>query len=202
MTSTIEFLDQDYQMVPVAALRPHPFNPNRGDEDALAASVDESGFYGAVTVRPHPDEADAFQILAGEHRWRLAARRGAAEMPAIVLTECDDVKAVRILLADNEVARRGSYERDSLDKALDFLGDVRGTGFDNVLAAAGAAHDEEAAEEASSGDEAYSDDGTDEPEYAQEWGILVMADSELEQQSIFEDLAGTYGASKLRVVSI
>lgn len=201
MTQTLEILDQDYEMVEVSAMRPHPFNPNRGDEDALAASVEESGFYGAVTLRDHPEEEGAYQILCGEHRWRLGARRNAEVLPAIVIRPCDDVKAVRIMLADNEVARRGSYEQDALDKALDFLGDIKGSGFDNVLEAAGAAADEaDAAEEEATG--AYSDDGSDDPEFAQEWGILVMADSELEQQTIFESLAGTYGASKLRVVSV
>lgn len=198
----LDLLEQDYVELEVAACRPHPLNPNIGDEDALAASVDASGFYGAITVRPHPDEADAYQILAGEHRWRLAARRGATAIPAIVLTDCDDVRAVRILLADNEVARRGSYNKDALDKALDSLGDLSGSGFDSVLDAAGAAHDEATAAEDAAAEDAYHDDSDDEDVFEREYGILVMAESELDQSAKFEELAKMFGASSLRVVSV
>lgn len=206
-TPAIEFVDQDYQMVPVAQMRPHEHNPNRGDEAALEASVKQNGFYGSVTVRPHPDEPGAYQILAGEHRWRLAARRGVLELPAIVLRDIDDVQAVRILLADNEVTRRGSYDQDALDRALATLPDMAGTGFDAVLAAAagvkGAEDDEEAkagAEEGAGGSYSSGEDSDD--DFNREYGILVMCESELEQSNLFESLAKVYGASKLRVVSV
>lgn len=206
MTDTkpeLDLLDQQYEMLPVTLLRPHPFNPNEGDEDALAASVDETGFYGAVTVRPHPDEEGAYQILAGEHRWRLAVRRQAGKIPAIVLQDVDDVQAARILINDNEVTRRGKYNQDAMDKVIGSLGDAGGSAlFDSVLAAAGAQLDEDEAAAAAAEAESYSDDSTEDDEYQQEWGILIMADSELEQQSLFETLAATYGAGKLRVVSV
>jgi ParB family chromosome partitioning protein len=202
----MEILDQEYTLLDVSLLRPHEHNPNRGDEKALEESVDANGFYGAVTVRPHPDEEGAYQILAGEHRWRLAARRGKPQIPAMVLTDVDDVQAVRILLADNEVTRRGSYDKDALDRALDSLGTLKGSGFDDILDAAGKKKDDEdEAEKDELDDEQdgeYSDDGDSDSDFAQEWGVLVMADSELEQQAIFEFLSKTYGASKLRVVSV
>lgn len=199
----MEILDQQYELLDVSLLRPHPYNPNRGDEKALADSVDANGFYGAVTVRPHPDEEGAYQILGGEHRWRLAVRRNKAKIPGIVLTDVDDVQAVRILLADNEVTRRGQYDKDALDRALDSLGDLTGSGFDAVLGAAGKKKDEEDEQEkGEEGDDEYSDDTDDQGNFVQEWGVLVMADSELDQQEIFEFLAKTYGASKLRVVSV
>lgn len=205
----MEFLDQEYVMLPVDKLRPHPFNPNRGDEQALAESVDASGFYGAVIVREHPDEEGAYQILGGEHRWRLTIKRGKTEIPSMLLTECDDVKAVRILLDDNEVGRRGSYDQDALDQALDSLQSMGGEDplFDSILGSAGEKKDQEDEEERKQqnddeDDEPYSDDDDPDSGFIQEYGVLVMADSELEQQDIFEYLAKTYGASKLRVVSI
>lgn len=211
----MEILEQEYRMLPVDKLRPHPYNPNIGDEKALEESVDANGFYGAVTVRTHPDEDGAYQILAGEHRWRLSAKRGKLEIPGIVLLDVDDVQATRILLDDNEVTRRGTYDRDALDKALDSLGDIRDPLFNHILDAAGqakddedaaaAAEDEAAADSEGPKDDAdgeYSDDSDVDPGFAQEWGVLVMADSELEQQDIFEQMAKLFGASKLRVVSV
>lgn len=194
----MELLEQQYEMVEVARCRPHEHNPNIGDEEALADSVDTNGFFGAITVRDHPDEEGAYQILAGEHRWRLSAKRGVEQIPAIVLKDVDDVKAVRILLADNEVTRRGQYDMDALDRARATLPDLHGTGFfADVLAAAGAAKDAEDAEE-----ESYVDEDVAEDDFAREYGVLVMVQSEVDQQKIYEELARLYGASMLRVVSV
>lgn len=202
----MDILEQDYAMVDVSRCRPHEHNPNRGDEKALEESVDANGFFGAVTLRPHPDEDGAYQILAGEHRWRLAARRGKPQIPAIILQDVDDVQAVRILLADNEVTRRGSYDQDALDRALNTLGDVKGSGFDDILDQAGRKKDEEDEAEKDEADDTdedeYFDDDDSDSNFAQEWGVLVTCDSEIEQKDVFEYLAKTYGVSKLRVVSI
>lgn len=208
--SAMEMREQEYRSVPVNLLRPHPDNPNVGDEAALADSLDHNGFFGACTVWPHPDEEGAFQILGGEHRWREACRRGQADLPCIVLLDIDHVKAARILLADNEVGRRGYNRQDALDRILDTIGGIEGTGLDSVLDAAAAAKAQKEAEEASSaaspggdGDEdPYGSDEDPDSDYANEYGVLVMVDSELEQQQVFEHLAKTYGVGMLRVVSI
>lgn len=227
-TKTIRILEQEFEMVPVDLMRPHPDNPNRGDMDSLGESIDENGFFGAVTLRRHPDEEGAYQIIGGEHRWRFACRNGMPELPALIQLDVDDVQAIRMVIADNEVGRRGYNDQDALDRAVETIGSIRGTGLDpklsDVLDRAGEAHDaEDAAEaevenakdpersdEASSGalDEEdgsegpYVDDSDDDPGFAQEWGILVTAESELQQQEIFEQLAKVYGVSSLRVVSI
>lgn len=204
----MELLDQEYRMLPVTSLRPHEDNPNIGDRDALANSVDQNGFYGAVLVREHPDENGAFQILGGEHRWRLACERAQAEIPAFVLRDVDDVKAIRILIDDNEVTRRGRYDKDTLDRVLESLGSVTGTAFDGALQSAAAELDEEQEEERRArgedeqAEDSYSDDSDDESSFDKEYGVLVTADSELEQQQIFEYLASTYGVTRLRVVSV
>lgn len=204
----MELLDQEYQMLPVTALRPHPDNPNVGDKAALADSVDENGWYGAVVVHTHPDEPGAYQILAGEHRWRLACEHAEIEVPAIVVKTRDEVHAVRILLADNEVTRRGTYDQDTVDRVLDRLGSLKGTGFDRELKAAEDELDDEeeaqkkAQREASKDDEPYSDDDDSEGSFEKEYGVLVTCESELEQASVFEYLAQTYGVTKLRVVAI
>lgn len=203
----MELLDQEYTMLPVTSLRPHPDNPNIGDRDALANSVDQNGFYGAVLVREHPDEQGAFQILGGEHRWRLACERAQAEIPAFVLKDVDDVKAVRILIDDNEVTRRGRYDKDVLDRVLEGLGPITGTAFDGALKSAEDELDDEAEQERlargeDENEDDYSDDSDDTSDFQQEYGVLVMAESELEQQNVFQFLAETYGVTKLRVVSV
>lgn len=211
--TTMTMREQEYRVIPVDLLRPHPDNPNEGDEQALADSIDENGFFGACTVWPHPDEEGAYQILGGEHRWREACRRGQLELPCLVQLDIDHVTAVRILLADNEVGKRGTNRQDALDRCLETLGSLRGTGLDDILARAAEVKDEKdhaAAEEASSGasddgdgsEDPYGSDEDPDADFSREYGILVMAESELMQQQIYEDLAKMYGASMLRVVSV
>lgn len=211
--TTMEMREQEYRIIPVTQLRPHPDNPNQGDEQALADSIDENGFFGACTVWPHPDEEGAFQILGGEHRWREACRRGQLELPCIVQLDIDHVTAVRILLADNEVGKRGTNRQDALDRCLETLGSLKGTGLDDILDRASDAVDEKAAEEAEEAASSASEDadgsegpyGSDEDpdaDFTREYGILVMAESEVQQQQVYEELARQYGASMLRVVSV
>src|SRR5271165_931974 len=63
---------------PIEFLRPNPRNPRkRFDEaelDELAASIRERGVIQPILVRAIPRVADAYEIVAGERRWRAAQR--------------------------------------------------------------------------------------------------------------------------------
>jgi len=106
---------------------PHSENPNRGDADAIAESIEANGFFGAILVH----EATG-RILAGEHRWRAARAAGLTELPALLL-DCDDATARRVLLADNQFARLGTWDEDALTALLGDLAvtadGLAGTGF-------------------------------------------------------------------------
>ncbi|MGA2045884.1 MAG: ParB/RepB/Spo0J family partition protein, partial [Roseiarcus sp.] len=73
---------------PIEFLRPNPRNPRkafREDElDELAASIRERGVIQPVIVRPVPRVADAYEIIAGERRWRAAQRAGLHDIPIVV----------------------------------------------------------------------------------------------------------------------
>lgn len=74
--------------LPVGDLRPGQFQPRRnfdeGELEALAASIGEKGVLQPVLVRRRPDEADSWELVAGERRWLAAQRAGLREIPAIV----------------------------------------------------------------------------------------------------------------------
>ncbi|MBL8999360.1 MAG: ParB/RepB/Spo0J family partition protein, partial [Gemmatimonadetes bacterium] len=59
---------------PIEALRPGRFQPRRRFDDeamqALVESVREKGVVQPILVRPDPDKAGAWEIIAGERRWR------------------------------------------------------------------------------------------------------------------------------------
>lgn len=90
--------------VPVEFLRPNSRNPRRSfDEselDDLAASVRERGILQPIIVRSIPGMMDAFEIIAGERRWRAAQRAELHEVP-VILVEANDREALEIAIVEN-----------------------------------------------------------------------------------------------------
>ncbi|MBV8473233.1 MAG: ParB/RepB/Spo0J family partition protein [Hyphomicrobiales bacterium] len=89
---------------PIEFLHPNPRNPRKAfrDEDLeeLAASIRERGVIQPVLVRPIPRVADAFEIIAGERRWRAAQRAGLHEIP-ILIVEASDRESLEIAIVEN-----------------------------------------------------------------------------------------------------
>ncbi|HTO72311.1 MAG TPA: ParB/RepB/Spo0J family partition protein [Gemmatimonadales bacterium] len=89
------------QELPVAAIRPNPFQPRTHfDETALkelADSIAASGLIQPVVVRPR---AGGFELIAGERRWRAVQRLGWEKVPAIV-READDRTVLTLALIEN-----------------------------------------------------------------------------------------------------
>ena len=93
--------------VPVAAIQPNRHQPRqRFDEHALeqlAQSIREAGVMQPIVVRPidppNPDEP-AFELVAGERRWRAARIAGLDQIPALV-RELSDQQLAEWALIEN-----------------------------------------------------------------------------------------------------
>jgi ParB family transcriptional regulator, chromosome partitioning protein len=89
---------------PIEFLHPNPRNPRKAFPEAeleeLAASIRERGVIQPVLVRPIPRVADAYEIIAGERRWRAAQRAGLHDIPILVL-EAGDREALEIAIVEN-----------------------------------------------------------------------------------------------------
>ncbi len=89
---------------PIEFLRPNPRNPRkRFDEaelDELAASIRERGVIQPILVRAIPRVADAYEIVAGERRWRAAQRAELHDVPIVVI-EAGDREALEIAIIEN-----------------------------------------------------------------------------------------------------
>jgi ParB family chromosome partitioning protein len=92
------------QKIPIEFLRPNPRNPRRnfGEDglDELAASIKEKGIIQPLLARPLAGIADAYEIIAGERRWRAAQRAGLHEVP-IISFEADDRQALELAIIEN-----------------------------------------------------------------------------------------------------
>jgi len=85
-------------------LRPGRYQPRHQFDtagiEALAQSIREKGVLQPLLVRRHPGLADAFEIVAGERRWRAAQLAQLHEVP-VLLREIDDREALEIALVEN-----------------------------------------------------------------------------------------------------
>lgn len=90
--------------VPIAFLRPNPRNPRRafdeGELEDLTGSIREKGVIQPILARTIPGVSDAYEIIAGERRWRAAQRAGLHEIP-IITVEADDKQALELAIIEN-----------------------------------------------------------------------------------------------------
>lgn len=95
---------QPQRRVAVEFLRPNPRNPRRSfgetDLDELAASIRMRGIIQPIVVRALAEVPGAFEIVAGERRWRAAQRAGHDEVPVVVL-DIDDRASLEFAILEN-----------------------------------------------------------------------------------------------------
>ena len=90
--------------VAIDQIHPGRFQPRQTfDDDSMKSLVDSviaQGILQPLLVRPHPEFAGAFEILAGERRWRAAQKARLHEVP-VVVREIGDREALEIALVEN-----------------------------------------------------------------------------------------------------
>ncbi|MEM8869462.1 MAG: ParB/RepB/Spo0J family partition protein [Pseudomonadota bacterium] len=92
------------QQIAIEKLYPNPDQPRRefaeSDISDLAASISQSGIIQPLIVRPDPKVSGAFQIVAGERRWRAAQRAQLHEVP-IVVRSFSDEETLEVAIIEN-----------------------------------------------------------------------------------------------------
>lgn len=92
----------ELQMLPTIALQPGKYQPRTrmdpGSLEELAASIKAQGIMQPIMVRPVGE--DAYEIIAGERRWRASQIAGLAEVPCLV-RDIPDEAALAMSLIEN-----------------------------------------------------------------------------------------------------
>ena len=95
---------EGFRMIPVELLFPNPEQPRRDfPKEALAElanSLRENGIIQPLIARPSEAEQGAFQIVAGERRWRAAQIAQIHELP-VVVRKFTDSEALQVALVEN-----------------------------------------------------------------------------------------------------
>lgn len=107
----------EFRKLKVSTLRPfmlnqkYDFKPWSAETfQELMVSIQEDGVLQPIIVRTLPMESlaakeEIFEIIAGEHRWKACCQLNIEVIPALVLDECDNKKALNIFAVTNILSR-------------------------------------------------------------------------------------------------
>lgn len=115
------------EYVEVSTLTLHPRNARDGDIGAIITSIQQNGWFGTLVA-----QKSTRYILAGNHRFQAARQLGMTHVP-VYWVDCDDERALAILIADNRTSDIGRWDEQGL---IDILSDLHqsdlllGTGYD------------------------------------------------------------------------
>lgn len=91
-------------MVPVEKVFANPNQPRRDFDvsllEDLAQSIAEKGILQPLIVRPAPNRAGSYEIVAGERRWRAAQMAKLHQIPVLV-REFDDTEVLEVAIIEN-----------------------------------------------------------------------------------------------------
>lgn len=92
------------RLVPIEQIHPNPNQPRRSfAEDALkelATSIAEKGIIQPIIVRLSPNDDEAYEIVAGERRWRAAQMAKLHEIP-VLIRSYNDTEVLEIAIIEN-----------------------------------------------------------------------------------------------------
>lgn len=91
--------------VPIEFVHANPRNPRRtfveSELEELSASIRERGVIQPIVVRvARGKTGEAYEIIAGERRWRAAQRAGLHDLPVVVV-EVSDAEALELAIVEN-----------------------------------------------------------------------------------------------------
>lgn len=100
---------------PIDSVQAHPSNYNNGDVEGIMDSIVTSGMYRPIYVQRSTN-----YVIAGNHTLVACQQLGAEQIPVVFL-DIDDNTAIRLMLADNEYARKAKADNGQLQKLLQHL---------------------------------------------------------------------------------
>lgn len=100
-TPSAEVMKQS-KFIPISKIQPNAYQPrtnfNSDDLLALTDSIRREGVLMPILLRP---KGSAYELIAGERRWRASQAAGLQEIPAVV-REVDDLQALELAIIENE----------------------------------------------------------------------------------------------------
>lgn len=90
--------------IQIDRIKPNAEQPRRHFAEAamaeLAASIREKGVIQPLIVRPDPTQAEHFQIVAGERRWRAAQQAQLHDLP-VIIRDFNETEVLEVAIIEN-----------------------------------------------------------------------------------------------------
>jgi len=102
-------------LVDIDSVEPHDSNYNNGDVELITDSIVTNGMYRPIYV-----QKDTNKIVAGNHTWLACKELGATQIPVIML-DMDELTALRVMVGDNEIAKKAQPDTGQLVEILERL---------------------------------------------------------------------------------
>lgn len=106
-------------LLPIDTVTQHPENPNNGDIEAVAESIQVNGFNGVITI-----DRRTGTIVAGHTKWAALHMLGSDVAPFIFQDWDDDEGVYRFLIGDNETGKLARMDQHQEAKILRLLHDT------------------------------------------------------------------------------
>jgi len=88
--------------IQISKIRPNTYQPRSHFDpvelESLTESIRKDGVLMPILLRP---KGDAYELIAGERRWRASQAAGLLEIPAVV-RDVDDLQALELAIVENE----------------------------------------------------------------------------------------------------
>ena len=102
--AVLETERENIRLIPLDRIKTNPRQP-RGDMDSVALqelseSIREQGVLQPILVRPLGDNAESYELVAGERRWRAAALAGLEKIPALI-RPLSDGESLELAILEN-----------------------------------------------------------------------------------------------------
>jgi hypothetical protein len=100
-------------LVPIDSVKPHPDNPNEGNDAVVIESIRENGFVSLPTA-----DKNTGYMVAGHTRLRALKKLGATHIPILWEDQWDETGAKRYLIGDNASAAKAVMNNAKLAELL------------------------------------------------------------------------------------
>jgi len=168
--------------LPLKDVVPYARNPrkNQHSTDKVAASIKEFGFRQPIVVDSE------MVIVAGHTRYYAAKKLKLKTVPVHIASDLSPVKAKAYRIADNRTHEEAEWDEELLGLELGELkemnfGDLTLTGFDTK--------EIEQYLHLEPSDEIDEQDDEPEDNYKEQYGVIVVCDSEEQQEEVYAKLA-------------
>ena len=95
---------KELSKVAISDLSRNPYQPREVFDEAkldeLKNSIKKNGVIQPIAVRPKKNDAEKYEIIAGERRWLAAQRAGLHEIPVIIM-DLTDVESLEVAIVEN-----------------------------------------------------------------------------------------------------